>query len=290
MRLSGVAAALFVSLIVETASAEPVALHFSGTVRTSLYGDVINGEFDWSTLPNGSAVSGCLSYDAAQAPTNVVLDGQVAVFYPLSASEVFVDTVAGRFANPADVEAFGQAFTGPAYNGYSFAVQPMVMPAGWTSDQAYLAIQLYNDFQAGAPVSALQLPTDLDVTSVSTRDVVLDFLMGVTNDVESTTRRIQVRATLESGTWTAGSCAAVDSDGDGLLDPEDACPNSPELPVDATGCSVSDLVPCSGNYGSHGAYVAALAQASRSFVEQGLLTPQQRQALLKNAAQSSCGQ
>ena len=90
MRLSGVAAALFVSLIVETASAEPVALHFSGTVRTSLYGDVINGEFDWSTLPNGSAVSGCLSYDAAQAPTNVVLDGQVAVFYPLSASEVFV--------------------------------------------------------------------------------------------------------------------------------------------------------------------------------------------------------
>jgi hypothetical protein len=87
----------------------------------------------------------------------------------------------------------------------------------------------------------------------------------------------------------------TDDDGDGVVNDDDACPNTPvgEV-VDETGCSVSQLVPCDapaegGSWKNHGQYVATVADVSRGFRDGGLLTPEERAAIVGAAAQSACG-
>jgi Thrombospondin type 3 repeat len=82
----------------------------------------------------------------------------------------------------------------------------------------------------------------------------------------------------------------VDSDGDGKPDDSDLCPGTPPGDVvDADGCSVGQLVPCNGDWSSHGDYVAAFTQKANDFVQGGLLTPEQRDALVEAASASDCG-
>jgi len=57
---------------------------------------------------------------------------------------------------------------------------------------------------------------------------------------------------------------------------------------------LEDLVPCSGPVGggiwkNHGQYVSAIARASRDLLRQGLMTKQEGQAAIREAAHSSCG-
>jgi hypothetical protein len=93
----------------------------------------------------------------------------------------------------------------------------------------------------------------------------------------------------------AGSACDDDVDGDGVLEAADACADTPSGEVvNADGCSVSQLCPCEhpaggGTWKNHGAYVACVSHAGSDFVEAGLLTEEEKDALVSAAGQSSCG-
>lgn len=87
----------------------------------------------------------------------------------------------------------------------------------------------------------------------------------------------------------------TDEDLDGVADSADGCPGTPAgSVVDASGCSIAQLVPCSGPasggaWKNHGQYVSAVAQAAESFAEQKLITEAQAEEITAAAAQSDCG-
>jgi len=82
----------------------------------------------------------------------------------------------------------------------------------------------------------------------------------------------------------------VDSDGDGVLDIDDQCPNTPvgEV-VNAAGCSISQLVPAGGPWKNHGEYVSAVVRVAGDFVAQGLISRAQKGAIVSAAARSDVG-
>jgi hypothetical protein len=87
----------------------------------------------------------------------------------------------------------------------------------------------------------------------------------------------------------------VDSDGDGVPDDRDECPNTePEAIVDANGCSIDELVPCAGprdggTWRNHGEYVSSVTKTAESFTAAGLITAEQKDAIIAAAAHSGCG-
>jgi hypothetical protein len=87
----------------------------------------------------------------------------------------------------------------------------------------------------------------------------------------------------------------VDSDGDGVLDVLDQCPNTPaNTVVDAHGCSIEQLVPCAGplsggRWNNRGQYVFFISQKAAEFEAQGLITGFQKGAIISAAARSDCG-
>ena len=89
--------------------------------------------------------------------------------------------------------------------------------------------------------------------------------------------------------------APADSDGDGVLDYKDQCPDTaPGSVVTEHGCSLEQLVPCAGpatggRWRNHGAYLAAVKATARSFFRAGLITARQRDATVRAAARSDCG-
>ena len=87
----------------------------------------------------------------------------------------------------------------------------------------------------------------------------------------------------------------LDVDGDGVDDDVDLCPDTaPGAIVDAAGCSIDQLVPCSGprdggTWGNHGQYVVSVVRTARQFMKAGLITREQNNAIVGQAAQSNCG-
>jgi len=87
----------------------------------------------------------------------------------------------------------------------------------------------------------------------------------------------------------------TDADGDGVADSLDQCPGTPtgEI-VDAEGCSIDQLAPCSGpasggRWKNHGQYVSTVARVTEVFLAQGLITVEQAEEIVAQAAQSNCG-
>jgi len=81
-----------------------------------------------------------------------------------------------------------------------------------------------------------------------------------------------------------------DSDGDGVSDEQDQCPNTPAGSiVDARGCSIAQLVTCDGQWKNHGQYVSAVAKMCEQFLSAGLITEDQKDAIVEAAAGSNCG-
>ena len=86
-----------------------------------------------------------------------------------------------------------------------------------------------------------------------------------------------------------------DSDGDGVPNDNDQCPNTPPgNVVDANGCSIDQLCPCGGPesgspWKNHGQYVSCAAKNAESFLASGLITEDQKDMIVEAAAQSSCG-
>jgi hypothetical protein len=87
----------------------------------------------------------------------------------------------------------------------------------------------------------------------------------------------------------------TDVDDDGVPDDQDQCPNTPSGEVvNRNGCSIDQLVPCSGparggRWRSHGEYVAAVAKVAESFRRAGLITIGERNATVQAAVRSDCG-
>ncbi len=87
----------------------------------------------------------------------------------------------------------------------------------------------------------------------------------------------------------------TDEDGDGIADSLDLCPGTPAgAIVDANGCSIDQIAPCSGpasggTWNNHGQYVSTVAHAAEAFLAQGLITAEQAEEIVSQAAQSECG-
>ena len=87
----------------------------------------------------------------------------------------------------------------------------------------------------------------------------------------------------------------TDADADGVADSLDLCPGTPAgAIVDANGCSIDQIAPCSGpasggTWKNHGQYVSAVAQAAEAFLAQGLISADQADEIVSQAAESNCG-
>jgi hypothetical protein len=91
------------------------------------------------------------------------------------------------------------------------------------------------------------------------------------------------------GDGTGDACDA-DDDNDGVPDGADACPGTAAGDVvDAAGCSIEQYAPCDVAWKNHGAYVSELTMVANHFEREGLITQEQRNAIVLQAAQSDCG-
>jgi hypothetical protein len=99
------------------------------------------------------------------------------------------------------------------------------------------------------------------------------------------------------GAGVAGKCK--DADGDGVLDGNDACPNSivtATVVIDgcnsgvpntvlANGCSISDkIAECAANASNHGEFVSCVAHLTNDLKQAGIMTNQQKGAIQNCAA------
>ena len=92
------------------------------------------------------------------------------------------------------------------------------------------------------------------------------------------------------GARIRGQILLADSDGDGVPDYLDECPDtSADSLVTRDGCSLEQLAPCDGPWKNHGQFVKAFKEATKSFVEEGLITHKAKKELDKEAAHSDCG-
>ena len=88
----------------------------------------------------------------------------------------------------------------------------------------------------------------------------------------------------------------TDTDGDGVPNNEDACPDTPEDEiVDEDGCSIDQLCPCEGPRGTTGSwrnhiqYVLCVTKSTTHFVKERLITKREGIRILAEAVRSSCG-
>jgi len=95
---------------------------------------------------------------------------------------------------------------------------------------------------------------------------------------------------LDSDYDGAGNACDSDADGDGLNDGIDQClETSTGAVVNAVGCSIEDTCPCENEWKNHGAYVRCNAHTSESFVEDNLITEEEKDEIMSLAGQSACG-
>ncbi len=93
-----------------------------------------------------------------------------------------------------------------------------------------------------------------------------------------------------------GDACDDDVDGDDVKNDGDACPFTElDFIVDAAGCAIDQLCPCEGPRGvtglwkNHGQYVSCVAKSAESFLEAGLITEAEKDAICSDAGQSDCG-
>jgi hypothetical protein len=88
----------------------------------------------------------------------------------------------------------------------------------------------------------------------------------------------------------AGDVCDDDYDGDGVLDAYDAClPTATGAVVDGDGCSIDQLCPCDNPWKNHGKYVSCVAHTAEDFVDAGLITDEEKDAIMSGAGGSDCG-
>jgi hypothetical protein len=87
-----------------------------------------------------------------------------------------------------------------------------------------------------------------------------------------------------------GDACDADSDNDGVLDASDQCQATPSGEVvDAGGCAIAEICKCGSPWKNKGAYVSCVAKTSGTFLQKGLITEVEKDALVSEAAKSQCG-
>jgi hypothetical protein len=90
-------------------------------------------------------------------------------------------------------------------------------------------------------------------------------------------------------------CDDTDEDGDGVGDAGDTCPQTAiGAVVAANGCSIAQLCPCDhsldgDSWKNHGAYVSCVARVSEVFLQDSLISFEEKEGIVSEAAESSCG-
>ena len=85
--------------------------------------------------------------------------------------------------------------------------------------------------------------------------------------------------------------AAEDLDADGVPDLRDLCSHTPPGEVvNGQGCSLGQLAPCDGPWKNHGEYVQAVTEVSKDFLRSGLISREERRAIILQASKSECGE
>jgi hypothetical protein len=73
---------------------------------------------------------------------------------------------------------------------------------------------------------------------------------------------------------------------------DDDCPGAPEDErVNENGCAIAQLCPCDNPdnpWKNHGKYVSCIAHAAEDFVAAGLISEEDKDAIVSEAEQSSC--
>ena len=98
-----------------------------------------------------------------------------------------------------------------------------------------------------------------------------------------------------AGSLLAELLGETDEDNDGVSDSLDHCSGTPVgAIVDANGCSIDQIAPCSGpasggTWKNHGQYVSAVAHAAEAFLAQDLISADQADEIVAQAAHSNCG-
>ena len=105
-------------------------------------------------------------------------------------------------------------------------------------------------------------------------------LIAIGGDVGGPLVRIDMR----------GRILPVDTDNDGVSDYFDDCPDTPAgSVVNAHGCGIEQLCPCDGPWKSRGHYLKTVVTVTQEFVANRLITPRERNAILRAAVNSHCG-
>ncbi len=81
-----------------------------------------------------------------------------------------------------------------------------------------------------------------------------------------------------------------DSDGDGVFDEDDLCPDtSAGEVVNSDGCSIGQICSPEDTWKNHGGYVSCVAHIAEEFVALGLISEEEKDAIVSEAGQSDVG-
>jgi hypothetical protein len=118
----------------------------------------------------------------------------------------------------------------------------------------------------------------------------MDLYWGVGNEISSGPSGITAQTAVDN------ICLILpDSDGDGVPDGLDLCPNTPPgAIVNTNGCSIAQLVPCAGprsggTWRNHGEYVLTVIETATDFLKADLITRREWAQIVSRAARSKCG-
>lgn len=90
---------------------------------------------------------------------------------------------------------------------------------------------------------------------------------------------------------TETSVLPPDVDKDGVLNENDLCNSTPfGVVVDpSNGCSIDQLNPCAGSWKNHSDYLLNVIKTAKNFLDKGLITQQERAAIVAEAGKFTCG-
>lgn len=86
-----------------------------------------------------------------------------------------------------------------------------------------------------------------------------------------------------------GDVCDSDSDNDGVDNDNDSCPNTSVGPVNPQGCSIEQTCQCDADWKNHGAFMSCVAHESEALVELGIISEEEKDAIVSSKAQTNCG-
>jgi len=243
-------------LITSYIYAVPLTWNFSGTTSAS-------------SSFNDTPIAPGLNYEL-----KIFLDTDVMGRTVPGLADVFFD---GPFQGEVEIETLGVLPVDQFNNVQYFAPGGLVTGVQFTAP--------FSDIQFASSISSDSLHlTPITPTAPTTLNNTIDFFGP--NDLSLVGEVVN--------TFSA-TIVPSDADADGVPDSLDQCPDTPAgTVVNARGCSIDQLVPCSGpvsggHWRNHGQYVSAIAHVSQTFVNHGLISRTERDQIVSAAARSDCG-